>query len=348
MWNALVSALLRRRLDRADRRQPAVPRPRRAVAARRARPARRSWASAPASSWPAARPGSSPAATSTCRALRQLGAAGSPAAARGLRWVYEQLGPDVLLNVGSGGTDVCTGIVQGGPLLPVWRGRDLRARASAVDARRLRRGRRRRSSASWASWSSPRRCRRCRWASGATTTAAATAPRTSSDYPGVWRHGDWIRFTERGSCVITGRSDATLNRGGVRLGTGEFYRVVEELAGGRRQPRRPPRGPGRRHRRAGAVRRRSRDGRELDDDAARARSRRRCAARCRRATCPTRSSRCRRSRATCTGKKLELPVKRILQRRAARRRRQPRRARRPGRARSPSSPTPASARRRAT
>jgi len=48
-------------------------------------------------------------------------------------------------------------------------------------------------------------------------------------YPGVWRHGDWIRFSETGSCMITGRSDATLNRGGVRLGTAEFYRVVEEL-----------------------------------------------------------------------------------------------------------------------
>jgi acetoacetyl-CoA synthetase len=48
-------------------------------------------------------------------------------------------------------------------------------------------------------------------------------------YPGVWRFGDWIEFTGRGSCVVTGRSDATLNRGGVRLGTGEFYSVVEEL-----------------------------------------------------------------------------------------------------------------------
>jgi acetoacetyl-CoA synthetase len=48
-------------------------------------------------------------------------------------------------------------------------------------------------------------------------------------YPGVWRHGDWIAFTERGSSVITGRSDATLNRGGVRLGTSEFYDVLEEL-----------------------------------------------------------------------------------------------------------------------
>ena len=49
------------------------------------------------------------------------------------------------------------------------------------------------------------------------------------EYPGIWRFGDWILFTERGSCVVTGRSDATLNRGGVRLGTGEFYAVVENL-----------------------------------------------------------------------------------------------------------------------
>jgi acetoacetyl-CoA synthetase len=48
-------------------------------------------------------------------------------------------------------------------------------------------------------------------------------------YPGVWRQGDWIMFTERGSCVITGRSDATLNRGGVRLGTSELYAVVEDV-----------------------------------------------------------------------------------------------------------------------
>jgi acetoacetyl-CoA synthetase len=48
-------------------------------------------------------------------------------------------------------------------------------------------------------------------------------------YPGVWRHGDWVRFSENGSCVVAGRSDATLNRGGVRLGTAEFYRVIEEL-----------------------------------------------------------------------------------------------------------------------
>ena len=48
-------------------------------------------------------------------------------------------------------------------------------------------------------------------------------------YPGVWRHGDWVTVTSRGSCVVSGRSDATLNRGGVRMGTAEFYRVVEQL-----------------------------------------------------------------------------------------------------------------------
>ena len=62
------------------------------------------------------------------------------------------------------------------------------------------------------------------------TTQTATVPRFLFDrYPGIWRQGDWIRFSERGSCVVTGRSDATLNRGGVRLGTGEFYAVMEEL-----------------------------------------------------------------------------------------------------------------------
>ena len=115
-------------------------------------------------------------------------------------------------------------------------------------------------------------------------------------YPGVWRQGDWIRFTERGSCVLTGRSDATLNRGGVRLGTGEFYALVEELpevadalvvhledAEG---------GSGR----AAAVR-----GAGAGDDGRRRRAgadrRARCGASSHRATSPTRSSPCRRSRA---------------------------------------------------
>ena len=62
-----------------------------------------------------------------------------------------------------------------------------------------------------------------------TPTARSTSSSYFDMFPGIWRQGDWIQFSERGSCILTGRSDATLNRGGVRLGTGEFYGVVEEL-----------------------------------------------------------------------------------------------------------------------
>ena len=93
--------------------------------------------------------------------LRSVGAAGSPLPVEGFEWLYEQLGPDVFLNLGSGGTDVCTGIVQGNPLLPVYAGEI----SGALPRRRLGRvlaGRRSRSSASSASSSSGSRCRRCR------------------------------------------------------------------------------------------------------------------------------------------------------------------------------------------
>jgi len=159
--------------------------------------------------------------------IRQLGAAGSPLPAEGFDWVYEQLGPEVLLNVGSGGTDVCCGIVQGSPLQPVYRG-EIAGRCLAVDTAAFDPEgrelvgelgelviRKPMPSMPVGFWRDPER-RRYRDA-------------YFDLYPGVWRHGDWILFTERGSCVVTGRSDATLNRGGVRLGTGEFYAVVEDL-----------------------------------------------------------------------------------------------------------------------
>jgi acetoacetyl-CoA synthetase len=158
--------------------------------------------------------------------LRQLCAAGSPLPAEGFDWVYEQLGPDILLNVGSGGTDVCTGVVQGGPLQPVYRG-EISGRCLAVDSAAFDPDgnevvgelgelviRRPMPSMPVRFWNDPddERYRS-----------------TYFDvYPGVWRFGDWIQFTDYGSCVVTGRSDATLNRGGVRLGTSEFYAVVEE------------------------------------------------------------------------------------------------------------------------
>jgi acetoacetyl-CoA synthetase len=162
--------------------------------------------------------------------IRQIGAAGSPLPAEGFGWVAEQFGPDVLLNVGSGGTDVCSGIVQGSPLQPVWAGEIsgpcLGVAAKAFDEH---------------GHEVP---------AGELGELVITEPMPSmpvgfwgdddgsryraayfDEYPGIWRHGDWIRFSATGSCVIAGRSDATLNRGGVRLGTAEFYRVVEELPG---------------------------------------------------------------------------------------------------------------------
>ena len=109
-------------------------------------------------------------------------------------------------------------------------GRDRRPVRSAARSRRSPPTARRARPASPASSSSPSRCRRCRSGSGATPTARAYRAAYFDDYPGVWRHGDWITFNDDGSCVVTGRSDATLNRGGVRLGTSDFYTVVEAFA----------------------------------------------------------------------------------------------------------------------
>ena len=83
--------------------------------------------------------------------------------------------------------------------------------------------------ARWASSSLPGPCRRCRSASGTTRTASATATPTSPPGPGVWRHGDWMEVTGHGSVIVTGRSDATLNRHGVRLGSADIYTAIEAL-----------------------------------------------------------------------------------------------------------------------
>jgi acetoacetyl-CoA synthetase len=133
----------------------------------------------------------------------------------------------VLLNVGSGGTDVCTGLVQGSPWQPVWVG-EMSGPSLGVDAAAFdpdgnvvigKLGelviRQPMPSMPIGLWGDE---------DGARYQSAYF-----DTYPGVWRHGDWIRFRQNGSCVITGRSDATLNRGGVRLGTAEFYRVLDEL-----------------------------------------------------------------------------------------------------------------------
>ncbi|RSM49878.1 acetoacetate--CoA ligase [Actinoplanes sp. ATCC 53533] len=162
-------------------------------------------------------------------AIRGVGSTGAPLPAEGFHWVYDALGDKPQLQSLSGGTDVCTGFVGGTPLLPVIEGViSCRALGSRVEA--------------YDSDGKP--------VLGQLGELVVTAPMPSMPvgfwndpdgrryfeayfdvYPGVWRHGDWITIAEDGTCVITGRSDATLNRGGVRLGTAEFYTVVENVPG---------------------------------------------------------------------------------------------------------------------
>jgi len=162
--------------------------------------------------------------------LRQIGAAGSPLPPEGYRWVAEQV-PGVLLNVGSGGTDVCSGIVQGSPLQPVYAG-EISGPCLGVDAKAFDAdGKPVVGELGELVITAPMPSMPVGFWGDAVVDGVGTRYRDTyfDVYPGVWRHGDWVRFSEVGSAIIAGRSDATLNRGGVRLGTAEFYRVVEEL-----------------------------------------------------------------------------------------------------------------------
>ena len=157
-------------------------------------------------------------------ALRSVGSTGSPLAPEGFEWVYDQLGPDVWLFSTSGGTDVCTAFVGGVPLLPVYEG-ELQARALGCKVE---------------AWDDDGRSVVDEVGELVITEPMPSMPlffwsdpdgsryRDSyfSVYPGVWRHGDWIEITSRGTAIITGRSDSTINRGGIRMGTSEIYRAV--------------------------------------------------------------------------------------------------------------------------
>ena len=157
-------------------------------------------------------------------ALRAVGSTGSPLAPEGFDWVYEQLGDDTWLFSTSGGTDVCSAFVGGVPTLPVHEG-ELQARALGAKVE---------------SWDEAGHAR-----IGAVGELVITEPMPSMPiylwgdrtgeryrdsyfamYPGIWRHGDWIEITPEGSAIIYGRSDSTINRGGVRIGTSEIYRTV--------------------------------------------------------------------------------------------------------------------------
>ncbi len=156
--------------------------------------------------------------------LRSVGSTGSPLAPEGFEWIYEHVGADTWLFSTSGGTDVCTAFVGGVPIEPVYRG-ELQGRSlgCAVEARD--------------EDGNP--------LIGEVGELVITEPMPSMPvffwgdadgtryrdsyfdmYPGTWRHGDWIEITERGTAIIYGRSDSTINRSGVRMGTSEIYRAV--------------------------------------------------------------------------------------------------------------------------
>jgi acetoacetyl-CoA synthetase len=159
--------------------------------------------------------------------LRSVGSTGSPLAPEGFRWIYDHVGPDTWLFSTSGGTDVATAFVGAVPTLPVYegelQGRSLGAKVEAFDEQG-------------------------RSVIDEVGELVLTEPMPSmplylwndedgsrmresyySVYPGIWRHGDWIEITSRGTAVIYGRSDSTINRGGVRMGTSEIYRAVLDL-----------------------------------------------------------------------------------------------------------------------
>ena len=174
-----------------------------------------------------AKAGVDPKSSHQFRKLRGIGSTGSPLSPESFEWIYSGVKENLWLASMSGGTDVCTGFVGGSPTLPVYSGeiqcRCLGAKVEAFDED-----------------GAP--------LVGQVGELVLTEPLPSmplylwgdsdgsryaesyfSMYPGVWRHGDWIEITKRGTCVIFGRSDATIKRLGVRIGTSEIYRVVDAI-----------------------------------------------------------------------------------------------------------------------
>jgi acetoacetyl-CoA synthetase len=159
--------------------------------------------------------------------LKGLGSTGSPLPPEGFKWVYDNVKKDIWLASISGGTDVCSGFVGGSVLHPVYAGElqclNLGANVQSFDEQ-----------------GNP--------LIDEVGELVITEPMPSMPlffwndaegkryresyfdmYPGVWRHGDWIKITPRGSAIIYGRSDSTINRQGIRMGSSEIYRVVEDI-----------------------------------------------------------------------------------------------------------------------
>jgi acetoacetyl-CoA synthetase len=168
--------------------------------------------------------GIEPAAGRDLARLRAVGSTGSPLAPEGFEWVYEHVGRDTWLFSTSGGTDVCTAFVGGCPVLPVYLG-ELQARALGADLHAFdEQGNAVIDEVGELVLTQPMPSMPLRFWGDDDGSRLREA--YFDHYPGVWRHGDWIRITARGTAVIYGRSDSTINRGGVRMGTSEIYRAV--------------------------------------------------------------------------------------------------------------------------
>ena len=159
--------------------------------------------------------------------LRAIGSTGAPLTSEGFRWIAESVGSRIQIASVSGGTDLCTAFVGAAPDVPVWLGElsccMLGAAVEAYDED----GRPTVDEVGELVITEPMPSMPVTFWNDPDGTRLRAA--YFEHFPGVWRHGDWIRITPRGSAVIYGRSDSTLNRGGVRMGTSEFYRVVEAL-----------------------------------------------------------------------------------------------------------------------
>jgi acetoacetyl-CoA synthetase len=157
--------------------------------------------------------------------LRAIGSTGAPLSPEGFRWIGDAIGGHVQICSVSGGTDVCAAFVASAPNVPVWLGELSCAALGAAVISYDEKGHelvdevgelvitRPMPSMPVAFWNDP--------------DGTRLREAYFDEFPGVWRHGDWVRRTPRGSFVIYGRSDSTLNRGGVRMGTADFYAVVE-------------------------------------------------------------------------------------------------------------------------
>ncbi|MDP6683447.1 MAG: acetoacetate--CoA ligase [Desulfobacterales bacterium] len=159
--------------------------------------------------------------------LKTVGSTGSPLSPEGFQWVYDRVKKDVLLGSSSGGTDPCTAFLGCCPLLPVRAG-ELQCRCLGVKAEAFDEDGNSlieevgelvitepMPSMPLYLWNDPKK--------------QLYIDSYFTMYPGKWRHGDWVKITSGGSCVILGRSDSTINRHGVRMGSSEIYNVVEEM-----------------------------------------------------------------------------------------------------------------------